>query len=146
MSQPRMPWGKYKGDFLADVPSSYITWLIDNAKVKDPLLLRELAVEMIRRMQEYVPRDGGRNEDGSYGDPGVHDDSRRSRRDEGPRPTPPGRERAPQSYREEVALQVIDSGFRAVAMKLHPDKGGSEQAMKELNSVRDALKAMARRA
>lgn len=144
MSQPRMPWGKYKGDFLTDVPSSYITWLIDNAKVKDPLLLRELAVEMIRRMQEYAPSDN-RNADGSYGDPGVHDDSRRSRRDDGPRPTPPGRERAPQSYREEVALQVIESGFKAMALKLHPDRGGNEQAMKELNSVRETLKTMARR-
>ena len=144
MSQPRMPWGKYKGDFLTDVPSSYITWLIDNAKVKDPLLLRELAVEMIRRMQEYAPSDS-RNTDGSYGDPGVHDDSRRSRRDDGPRPTPPGRERAPQSYREEVALQVIESGFKAMALKLHPDRGGNEQAMKELNNVRETLKIMARK-
>lgn len=138
-----MPWGKFKGDFIADVPSSYIVWLIDNAKVSDPLLLRELAVEMVKRMTEYVP--GSRqNADGSVGDPGVHSDERRS--DAGPRPTPPSAPRAPQSYREEVALRVIESGYRAVAMKLHPDKGGTEQAMKELNSVREALKTLARKA
>lgn len=138
---PRMPWGKFKGDFIADVPSSYIIWLLDNAKVSDPLLLRELALEMTERMSGYIP---GANKDGSVGDPGVHDDHRRY--EAGPRPTPPSAPRAPQSYREEVALQVIESGYRAVAMKLHPDKGGSEQAMKELNSVRETLKNLARKA
>jgi putative quorum-sensing-regulated virulence factor len=139
---PRMPWGKFKGDFIADVPSSYIIWLLDNGKVSsDTLLARELAVEMTRRMQDFIP---GANKDGSVGDPGVHDDQRRY--EPGPRPTPPSAPRAPQSYREEVALQVIESGYRAVAMKLHPDKGGSEQAMKELNSVRETLRTLARKA
>lgn len=141
---PRMPWGKFKGDFIADVPSSYIVWLLDNGKVSsDTLLSRALAVEMVRRMEDFIP--DAKNADGSVGDPGVHSDSRRYE-SAGPRPTPPSAPRAPQSYREEVALQVIESGYRAVAMKLHPDKGGSEQAMKELNSVRETLKMMARKA
>jgi Putative quorum-sensing-regulated virulence factor len=140
---PRMPWGKYKGDYLSDINTGYIVWLLDNAKVSDPLLRRELAVEITRRMAEYIP---GANPDGSVGDAGVHDDERRQARDSGPRPTPPVTPRAPQSYREEVALQVITAGYKAVAMKLHPDKGGSEVAMKELNSVREALTTLARRA
>ena len=60
---PKMPWGKYKGDLLSDVPSAYIVWLLDNAKVSDDLLARELATEIIRRMEEYRPSSGG---SGSY--------------------------------------------------------------------------------
>lgn len=136
-----MPWGKYKGDHLTDIPSSYIMWLLDAGKVSDKMLTRALAVEMMRRLEEMCPE--AANQDGSVGDAGVHDDHRRY--DPGPRPTPPSRERAPQSYREEVALQVIAAGYKVLAMKIHPDKGGSAEAMKELNSVREALKLIARR-
>jgi hypothetical protein len=40
-----------------------------------------------------------------------------------------------------LALQLIDIGFKALASKLHPDKGGSRDAMARLNAVRDRLKA-----
>lgn len=40
----------------------------------------------------------------------------------------------------ELALRLIDIGFRALAEKLHPDKGGSAEAMTRLNRVRDLLK------
>jgi hypothetical protein len=39
-----------------------------------------------------------------------------------------------------LAMQLIDIGFRALASKLHPDKGGSRDAMSRLNRVRDRLK------
>jgi len=39
-----------------------------------------------------------------------------------------------------LALQLIDIGFKALASKLHPDKGGSRDAMSRLNAVRDRLK------
>ena len=39
-----------------------------------------------------------------------------------------------------LALQLIDIGFKALASKLHPDKGGSRDAMSRLNRVRDRLK------
>lgn len=40
----------------------------------------------------------------------------------------------------EVALNLIDIGYRALAAKLHPDKGGSAEAMARLNKARDLLK------
>lgn len=43
----------------------------------------------------------------------------------------------------ELALQLIDIGYKALATKLHPDKGGSRQAMARLNQVRDRLKSCA---
>jgi hypothetical protein len=39
-----------------------------------------------------------------------------------------------------LALQLIDIGYKALATKLHPDKGGSRDAMARLNQVRDRLK------
>ncbi len=39
-----------------------------------------------------------------------------------------------------LALQLIDIGYKALATKLHPDKGGSRDAMARLNAVRDRLK------
>ena len=39
-----------------------------------------------------------------------------------------------------LALQLIDIGYKVLAAKLHPDKGGSQEAMARLNKVRDMLK------
>jgi len=42
---------------------------------------------------------------------------------------------------KEIALRLIDIGYRALAAKLHPDTGGSPEAMARLNKARDLLKA-----
>ena len=39
-----------------------------------------------------------------------------------------------------LALQLIDIGYKVLARTLHPDKGGSREAMARLNAVRDRLK------
>jgi hypothetical protein len=43
----------------------------------------------------------------------------------------------------DLALQLIDLGYRALATRLHPDRGGSREAMTRLNLVRDELKSIA---
>jgi len=43
----------------------------------------------------------------------------------------------------DLAEDLIDAGYRALATKLHPDRGGSKEAMARLNTVRDDLKAIA---
>jgi hypothetical protein len=40
------------------------------------------------------------------------------------------------------AVELIDLGYRALAMRLHPDRGGPPAAMTELNRLRDDLKAI----
>jgi hypothetical protein len=42
-----------------------------------------------------------------------------------------------------IALELIDLGYRALATRLHPDRGGSRDAMGRLNVVRDELKSIA---
>jgi len=43
----------------------------------------------------------------------------------------------------ELALEVIRIGYKAVAQRLHPDKGGSREAMVRLNIVRNRMKGHA---
>lgn len=43
----------------------------------------------------------------------------------------------------ELAEELIDLGYRALATKLHPDRGGSKDAMARLNRVRDELRNLA---
>jgi hypothetical protein len=43
----------------------------------------------------------------------------------------------------ELALELIDIGYKALAIRLHPDRGGSRGAMTRLNRVRDELKEIA---
>lgn len=42
-----------------------------------------------------------------------------------------------------LALNLIDIGFKVLSVKLHPDKGGSHDAMQRLNRVRARLKGAA---
>lgn len=46
--------------------------------------------------------------------------------------------------RKKLGLQLIDIGYKALASKLHPDRGGSPEAMQRLNKVRDTLKGALR--
>lgn len=43
----------------------------------------------------------------------------------------------------EIALELVDIGWKALATKLHPDRGGSKDAMRRLNRVREQLKGVA---
>ena len=40
----------------------------------------------------------------------------------------------------QLALRLIDIGYKVLAKELHPDKGGSRDAMQRLGRVRDRLK------
>jgi len=44
----------------------------------------------------------------------------------------------------EIALELVEIGFKALATRLHPDRGGSKDAMSRLNRVRDELKGVAK--
>lgn len=43
----------------------------------------------------------------------------------------------------DLALELVDIGYKALATKLHPDHGGSKEAMARLNRVRAELKGLA---
>jgi hypothetical protein len=45
----------------------------------------------------------------------------------------------------DLAYELIEIGFKAMAMRLHPDRGGSKDAMRRLNRVREELNVAAAR-
>jgi hypothetical protein len=42
-----------------------------------------------------------------------------------------------------LAVELIDAGYHSLAKVLHPDRGGSKDAMSRLNRIRDELKQVA---
>ena len=44
------------------------------------------------------------------------------------------------ALQRKLALSLIDIGYKVLVKELHPDKGGSRDAMSRLNRVRDRLK------
>jgi len=44
----------------------------------------------------------------------------------------------------DLAIELVDIGYKALATRLHPDHGGSKGAMRRLNRVRDELKSVAK--
>ena len=44
---------------------------------------------------------------------------------------------------QDLAVELVEIGYRALATRLHPDRGGTKDAMSRLNRVRDELKHVA---
>lgn len=105
----RLPFGKYKGERLADVPTDYVEWL---ARIAETDSLRsEVDAELDRRARE---------EDAEHA----------TEFEEPPPPTAP----PPLGVRE-----IIVNGFRVSAMRTHADRGGSDAAMRQLLAAREWL-------
>jgi uncharacterized protein (DUF3820 family) len=49
-----MPWGKYKGDDMEDVPASYLLFMYDNGGINDKQVLDyvEDNIEVLRKEKE----------------------------------------------------------------------------------------------
>lgn len=50
-SYVKMPWGKYKGRYLKEIPDEYIRWAI--LKYQDQAMAQMFADEWARRHPEY---------------------------------------------------------------------------------------------
>jgi hypothetical protein len=44
-----------------------------------------------------------------------------------------------QAKRQKLRRQVVEAGYRTLAVKMHPDAGGSAESMVRLSEVRDDL-------
>jgi len=47
----KMPWGKYKGYFIKDLPTDYVKWAIQN--YQDAGMAQMMAVELQRREPKW---------------------------------------------------------------------------------------------
>src|SRR5262245_28546187 len=97
-----MPFGKYRGHRLADVPPSYLRWVLRACDIDGWL-------EAATRDTPGAGRATGR-----------------------PGPSPPPRAMA-------VQPADIDGWYGRLALRRHPDRGGTVEAMQAIADARDTL-------
>ncbi len=99
MNAPRrMPFGKYRGELLEDLPTDYLEWL-GSLQLREPLR-SHVEAEHARRYAEST----------TVAFPHVG-----------------------------LANQIITAGYRALALRLHPDAGGDHDSMVALSRAREWL-------
>ncbi len=109
-----MPFGKFKGEPINELPDWYLGWIWNNVKLRNPLH-DEIEDELRFR-----------------GDLGSHQSTQRpaqtvtSIRIE-PRDAP-------------LVLQIFERGFRAAAKSSHPDTGGNHGSMVRLNQIAQSIR------
>jgi hypothetical protein len=108
-----MPWGKFRGRDVRNVPTSYPAWIIETPHVRDARG-RAAARELGRR----------------FGDGG----SERARAMAASSRVPPAL--------CSVAHEIVERGFRHRARERHPDHGGDHRRMIELNTAIAVLRAV----
>jgi hypothetical protein len=94
-----MPFGKYRGLDLADLPNEYLEWL-RTRDLREPL---QSAVEDEIRMRKM--------------------------------PAGPTRK---------AAEEIVSTGYRALALKFHPDRGGDTAQMQAVNAAAGWLRGQLR--
>lgn len=111
MSTMRMPWGKHRGQRLCDVPLGYLAWLLEEGRQLEPALRRALRAELADRL-------------------GLEP------------PPPPSRPmlQPPTAAIARAAADIVAAGYRAVALRAHPDQGGTHDAMIAATQARDWLR------
>jgi hypothetical protein len=109
----RMPFGKFKGRRLADLPAEYLDWLYSLETLYAPTAR---AVEA-----EWLRRHAGRSTNNGAWQASRH----------GPIP----------AAAQAAATQVVQEGYRALTRKWHPDVGGDAERMRALNVAVDWLRA-----
>lgn len=100
----KMPFGKFKGVEVSDLPEDYLLWLDEEVKLFGPL---KRAVESALGIKH-----------GSL---------------------PPMAELPDFNGCEEMASEIIKRGYRECSKRHHPDVGGSNEKMAELNEAYEIL-------
>jgi hypothetical protein len=137
MASMKMPFGKYRGKRLISIPVEYFTWLLEKNEDLDPELRRAVEQEMDRR-GEKIPEKEGSDEPEKGDEP-----------EKKPKPTP----RSKATPHPEIEVKHVSalgqrlSGdlrmlFRNLALKYHPDRGGSAEAMQALNELHDQVQEL----
>ncbi len=113
-----MPFGKYKQKSLDEIPVGYLRWLLRECDL-DAWLRAAVAAEVRRR-------GAGPDEDG-HRPPGPADPSR----------SPAGKAAALVDVRS-----VVKRWFGEMSLTYHPDRGGSDAAMKAVNHAYERLREL----
>jgi hypothetical protein len=125
MANVKMPFGKHRGKRLISIPTEYLVWLRDENEDLDPELRKAVDHELSRR--DDVPPPPGTTEP--------------------PKVTVPDVSGPPVEVRNVSPLGQTLAGsirmmFRNLALKYHPDRGGSQKAMEALNELHDQVQEL----
>jgi Putative quorum-sensing-regulated virulence factor len=111
----RMPFGQYKGKRFSQIPVDYLAWLL-TCDLWGPLRAR---VEQEWACRHEGHRDG-RHAHGSRRDP--------------PPPLPPAQDIRP------IVEELVTAGYKSLALKHHPDRGGDTAQMQRVNKAMEFLR------
>src|SRR6516165_643068 len=100
-----MHFGKYHGWLLDEIPEDYLSWLWDH-------------VELFGQLRREVARILGQRSAGSH-----------AKHESAPQPL------AVREQDAELFREVLNAGYRTLAMRCHPDQGGDSEKMRRLNQV-----------
>ena len=106
----RMPFGKYRGRYLHEIPLSYLGWVFESVDDISPVLRAAIQDEIRERLGLRPPQ---------------------------PPPPPPP---PPPSSSCRACLELRSRWlvtYRKLVMLLHPDRGGSHDAMVLVNEVNE---------
>ena len=115
-----MPFGKYKGISVRDIPSDYLEWLWGNVPLYDPLW--SLVKEELEGLDIDV--------DEPFGDAGNTNGPKTK-----PRPTRIECGLTPMEA--DMVREIVSRGYRECAKIYHPDIGGTHKQMTALNSANE---------
>src|SRR5258708_26334013 len=122
MANVKMPFGKHRGKRLISIPTEYLVWLRDENEDLDAELRKAVDHELSRR--DDVPPPPG----------GEPPPPRTVVPDSGP--TVEVRNMSPLGQTLVGSVRML---FRNLALKYHPDRGGSQVAMEALNELHDQV-------
>lgn len=106
----RMPFGKHKNVPVNDVPTDYLVWCIESMENLKGWLRQVILTELRSRGIVFdLPDDEPCPVCGRVEMPSVPSDT----------------------------VKAFDRVYRRLALALHPDRGGSNEAMRALNEARD---------
>jgi hypothetical protein len=109
-----MPWGKYKGRELSDVPGSYLCWALEEATLM-PGLRSAIRRELDRRFPPEPPSSP---------------------------PPPPRTNGALAAELYPMARELVKAEFKKLALVHHPDHGGTSSDMRLLLDAHQALERL----
>ena len=98
-----MPFGKYRGAYISDLPNDYLFWLASLPDLRRPLRYA-VEVEVQHRL---------------HAAPAV----------------------ATVSVDGDLVVALVEAGRRALALRLHPDRGGDGELLARANDAADKLLA-----
>jgi hypothetical protein len=115
-----MPFGRFKGVDIQDLPSDYLSWLVENIELRQPLLE---AVDHEVKARKRA----------------TDDQSHHSARER--RKILPSTSLRLSSDQVNLVREIVEAGYRAVARRCHPDAGGDAHEMVRLNLIAESLRA-----